>query len=500
VTFLLALLIGALVTAVVGGIAMQKLPGRLRHARPDDGEGPFLFPAGFLWGAATADQQIENQQPSDWTAFEMWTRQEGRSGVGPGNIKGITDVSAEVVAKKSDFDRLYAEDLQRAGSMGHNAHRFSISWARLFPREDMLEPDPAGIAFYSRVLDELDKNGLVPFVTLFHFASPAWLWRDLPDGTGLRGIERPDAVDHFERFVEAVVKAFGKRVRFWCTLNEPMVYAYLGYLDGTFPPLERRGKPENVGPVVRALLKMHAAAYATIHRHSDDAAVGIAHHVRAFMPWRGANPLDRVTASMIDKAFVLDFLDAMHTGRLKMTQTNIDEEIPGLRGSFDYVGVNHYGRSYVKTALNKPGTFDILFHDPNEPGEEWSDLGWAADEAALTTALVRFHHRYSKPLYVLENGLADREDDDKRRQRFLVRNAQAVWRAVQKHGVDVRGYFHWSLVDNFEWAEGFAPRFGLYAVDYEKDFARHPRGSVDVYKQIATANSIPGALWRKFTR
>lgn len=496
-TPLLAGVLVATVAAVVAGWAMRKLPRRLPHARPDDGDGPFLFPAGFLWGAATADQQIEHQQPSDWTAFEMWARQEGRSGSGSGNIKGVSDVAAEVLAKKSDFDRLYAEDMQRAGQMGHNAHRFSISWARLFPREDMLEPDAAGIAFYQRILDELDKNGLVPFVTLFHFASPAWLWREVD---GRRGIERADAVEHFDRFVRAVVHAFGDRVRFWCTLNEPMVYAYLGYLDGTFPPLEKRGKPAEVFPVVRALLQMHAAAHRTIHRESKDAAVGIAHHVRAFMPWRGGSPLDRITAGMIDRAFVLDFLDAMHTGVLRMAQTNLVEEIPGLKGTADYLGINHYGRTYVKTTLNKPGTFELRHHDPDEPGEEWSDLGWAADESALTAALVRLHERYHKPLYVLENGLADRDDDDRRRQRFLVRNTQAVWRAVEKHGVDVRGYFHWSLVDNFEWAEGFAPRFGLYAVDYEKDFARHPRGSVEVYKQIATGNAIPGALWRRFTR
>ena len=494
---LFSLALVAVLAGVGAGWAMRKLPRRLRHARPDDGDGPFIFPAGFLWGAATADQQIEHQQPSDWTAFEQWARDQARDGSSPGHIHGVTDVSAEVLAKKSDFDRLYAEDMQRAGQMGHNAHRLSLSWARLFPREDMLEPDPAALAFYSRVLDELERNGLVPFVTLFHFASPAWLWRE--DG-GVRGLERADAVDHFERYVVAVVRAFGHRVRYWCTLNEPMVYVYLGYLEGRFPPLERRAGSAEVFPVVRALLRMHAAAYRAIHQESKDAAVGIAQHVRSFMPWRSASLLDRITASMIDRAFVLDFLDAMHTGVLRMAQTNLVEEIAGLKGTADYVGVNHYGRTYVKTSLTSPSRFQLVPHDPTEPGEEWSDLGWAADEAALTHALVRFHERYKKPLFVLENGLADRDDDDRRRQRFLVRHAQATWRAVYQHGADVRGYFHWSLVDNFEWAEGFAPRFGLYAIDYDKDFARRPRGSAATFKQIATGNAIPGALWRKFRR
>lgn len=504
---LLALLLVLVAGVVALGLASTSLPRRRRHRRLEEGEGPFLFPAGFLWGAATADQQIEHQQPSDWTELEQRARAlglEAETASGspvPGHIKGIVGVPVEVLAKKTDFDRLHEDDLRRAALMGHNAHRFSLSWARLFPREDMTDPDPAAVDFYSRVFDDLRRDGLVPFVTLFHFASPAWLW---VEHDGRRGIEREDAVEHFRRFAESAAKLWGDQVRFWCTLNEPMVYAHHGYLEGTFPPHERRHGPADVVPVVRALLEMHVAAYEAIHEDAFTrglaTSVGIAQHVRAFMPWRNADLLDRVAAALVERSFITDFLDALHTGTLRMTRVGVHEDIAGLQGSADYIGVNHYGRAYVKTKLGAPGQLELLFHDPREPGEEWSDLGWALDEEALTSCLARFAERYGKPLYVLENGIADAEQDDVRRQRFLVRNAQAVWRAIEHHGADVRGYFHWSLTDNFEWAEGFAPRFGLYAVDYEQDFARRARASVELYRQIASSNAISAELWRKYRR
>jgi beta-glucosidase len=504
---LLSLLGGAVLGGAVLGLVARRLPRRLPHRRAEEGDGPFLFPAGFLWGAATADQQIEHQQPSDWTDFETRARALGLDATGPtggplpGHIRKIGEVAPEVLAKKADFDRLYADDLHRAVLMGHNAHRFSLSWARLFPHEDVDEPDAAAVDFYSRIFEEMKSAGLVPFVTLFHFASPAWLWHE---SGGRRGIERHDAVDHFEHFAQTAARLWGSHVRFWCTLNEPMVYVYQGYLEGTFPPNERRAGPREVVPVVRALLEMHVAAYQAIHedaaRREVTASVGIAQHVRAFMPWRNHHLLDRLTAAMIERSFITGFLDAMHTGVLRLPQAGGALEVPGLRGAADFIGVNHYGRAYVKTRLAEPGRFDLLFHDPMEPGEEWSDLGWASDEAALTRCLARFAERYQKPLYVLENGVADSSDDDVRRQRFVVRNAQAVWRAIQLHGADVRGYFHWSLIDNFEWAEGFDPRFGLYAVDYDDDFARRPRTSVETYRQIAAANAISADLWRRYRR
>jgi len=467
------------------------------------------FPADFVWGTATADHQIEHAQDDDWTAFEQKTRREKLEQPGPDGhplpghlLRAATDPEAWF-AKKSDFDRLMEEDLDRAKALGTDAFRFSISWARLFPTlssSTSSSPDDAGLAFYDRLFAALSARGLKPFVTLFHFAIPRWLSE--PDDDGRRGVEREDAPAHFERFATTVAQRWGAQVTQWCTLNEPMVYAYLGYLDGMFPPNERRGDPKAVAPVAIGLLRMHARAYAAIKAVVPSSSVGIATHVRRFMPWRNGWILDRVTTAMVDQAFHHDFLEAIETGVYRPVMTGVVEKIPGLEGTRDYLGINFYGRYYVKTGL-VPGRYTVVHHDPHEPSEEKNDLGWAMDEGAFTRELVRFAQRYRLPLWILENGTADRghdgSDDDVTRQRFLVRHVQAMARAMEQ-GADVRGYFVWSLLDNFEWAEGFTGRFGLFRVDFGGAFARHPRGSVDVYREIVTNRGVTAALWARHRR
>ncbi|MDP2340738.1 MAG: glycoside hydrolase family 1 protein [Deltaproteobacteria bacterium] len=489
-------------SVVVFADLFSRLPKR-KGIHSFGGNGPFAFPPGFFWGAATSDHQIERAQNDDWTHFERKVHKEGKQdrradgNVTAGHIAGFGKIPVEWIDTKCDFDTHFASDLAACKGMGHNAHRFSISWARLFPRAGMTEADPAGVAFYAAIFDELEKNGLQPFVTLFHFASPQWLWEGA-DKAGKRGLEREDAIEAFAIFTRAVVKNFGSRIKFWCTLNEPMVWAYLGYLDGMFPPGEKRaGGPKEVFDVVAQLLRMHAAAWKEIKAGDVLAQVGIAHHIRHFIPWRKWWPFDGLTALLVDQAFMLDFTDAIETGTLSGTLTGRSVTIPGLAGTYDYVGLNYYGRFYVKAVL--PGGFTIIPHDENEPGEEKNDLGWAIDETSFTPELVRFYKRYRKPLYILENGIADNHDDDVRRQNFIVRHARAMWQAIED-GADVRGFFFWSLVDNFEWAEGFDPRFGLLKVDYTKGGARTPRPSADVYRQIASSNGIPVSLWTRLRR
>lgn len=452
------------------------LPRRRPHRRLGPDEPLLQLPAGFLWGAATADQQIERQQPSDWTAFEERALREGRG------IAGL-EQGARWLAHKADFDTHFADDVARAADMGHGAHRFSMSWARLFPHEDVVAPAQAGIDFYGRLLDQLQRHRLVPFVTLFHFASPAWLWR--PSGVeGRRGVERADAPERLALLARALVDAFGDRVRHWCTINEPVVYAYLGFLEGTFPPNEKRGGPLAADAVLAALLRMHEAAAGELRaaalRRGATVQIGIAQHARTFLPWRNSAPLDRVTAAVIERLFVWRFLDrAMPT--------------------CDYVGLNEYGRAYLETELRRPLAYRLHHADPADPEDDASELGWAPDEQAFEERLVALGRRYRKPIYVLENGTAEAAIDDARRQRQLVRHAQAMARAVRR-GADVRGYFHWSLVDNFEWAEGFGPRFGLHAVDYDAGAARRARRSVEVFRSVARDNAVPAELWARLGR
>jgi beta-glucosidase/6-phospho-beta-glucosidase/beta-galactosidase len=239
---------------------------------PGNGDLAARFPSEFLWGSATAAYQIESTQEDDWAAFEHDVMQKGhflRMAPGkaqPGHIYRLGDYSEEVRRKKTDFDARIDSDLGMAAAMKHNAYRFSIAWARLFPRPDLPEPDPAAIEHYQHIFRTLAAHHMTPVVTLFHFTTPAWLWQEQG---GQRGWERPDALFHWERFVRAVLHHFGASMPIVCTLNEPMVYVYAGYLDGVFPPLLRRNSPAAVLKVVEQLLRAHAIAYRLI---KEDAA------------------------------------------------------------------------------------------------------------------------------------------------------------------------------------------------------------------------------------
>jgi beta-glucosidase len=480
----------------------RRLP-RVRSA--SDLPPPYTMPPGFLWGTATAAYQVEGTQNDDWAVFEREVMQHHRfEQLAPGRAKAghihdLGNYSAEVRAKKTDFDDRMESDLALAAQLGTNAFRFSISWSRLFPTAEQTAPDEAGLAYYRRLFDALDKNHLTPVVTLFHFTSPAWLWQDK---NGKRGWERDDALVHFERFVRAVAQHFGGRARIFCTLNEPMVYLYAGYLDGTFPPFERRGGPAQVIPVMEQLLRAHALAYSILkqdaRQRGTTVEVGYAQHTRAFEPLRAWDPLDRVVARVIEQAFIWDFSDAVASGVLAVTNTNYRAPIAGLAGSQDYLGINYYGRFYVKTDLFAPSKFEILMHDPaTREADRPNDLGWASYPHGFRLILQRAGARYRIPIYVLENGTADRKDNDVDRQQFLVEHVKEMWLARQ-YGADVRGYFHWSLIDNFEWAEGFDARFGLVQVDYDNGFRRIPRPSAGLYTRIIQHNGLDESLARQY--
>lgn len=471
-----------------------------------DDSPPYTFPEGFLWGAASAAQHVESHQPTDWTAFELDAFANGRSQTDPepgravpGHINSLDQYSDEVRVKKTNYDAVFDQDFELARELNHNAHRFSICWARLFPEESMREPDPAGIQFYQDILDSMKKHGLKPLVSFFHFSSPAWLWEERD---GKRGWERDDAIDHFAHFVSAVLDHYGTQIDNWCTLNEPMTYLYNGYIDGVFPPLEQRDIGA-VAPVIKRLLEAHVVAYRLTHEHGRangyQPMVGIAKHTRAFEPMSNLNPMDRITAATIDQAFLWDFLDAIHTGVLKVTGTDFEEKIPGLKGTQDYVGINYYGRFYVKFNVREPMNPKVEFHDKKDKDEVISDLGWAIYPHGFYNILMETHRRYDLPIYILENGMADHTMDDSRRQQFMVTHLKEVWNAINHGGADIRGYMHWSYIDNFEWAEGFTAQFGMIKVDYENDFKRIPKPSSKIYADIIENNGISAKLWQRYS-
>ncbi|MBI3396550.1 MAG: glycoside hydrolase family 1 protein [Spirochaetia bacterium] len=457
------------------------------------------FPRDFLWGTATAAEQIEETPDSNWQAFVSDVLKNNRfESIGPGeakpgHIRNLGAWSKSVVFRKTNFNEMYTEDLAYAASLGNNAYRFSIAWDKLFPREDMKEPDPAAAAYYDGIFAALKKNHLTPSVTLFHFSTPAWFWREK---NGKRGWERDDALDHFERFVRAVSARWGGQVHHWCTLNEPMVFLYAGYMEGVHPPLEKRKRMEDVIPVFTALLKAHATAYKILHEANPSAEVGLTMHTRAFEAYRNYAPLDRILAAKVEQAFIWDLLDALQSGTLRVTNTGYSEEIPGLKGSMDYVGINYYGRHYILSDITSPKQFKVLMADKADLSERINELGWAHYPKGFHDILVETFGRYKKPIYVMENGTADSSSNDYYRQELLVTHIAEMGRAIGE-GVPVKGYFHWSLMDNFEWAEGFEARFGLVAIDYEAGFKRTPRPSANVYASIIK-DGIGPELYKKY--
>jgi beta-glucosidase len=424
------------------------------------------FPASFLFGTATSATQIEGGcTTSDWFVF---ARQ-------PGRIK-----AGDRPDTACDAWRRWESDVAIQRSLGLGAHRMSIEWARIEPRDR--EIDGAALDRYRAMVGALRDAGIEPMITLHHFTLPAWL-------ADRGGILADGFVERLARFARVAAGALGDVCRLWVTVNEPNVLAAQSYLLGLWPP----GATSPVA-AVRAhhrLLEGHVAAYRAIKDARGDAArVGVAHHLRVAEPDRPGSVLDRVAARTFARVFNEAFAIATCEGRMygpldAVVRGHGGFRVADARGTQDFFGINYYSRDLVRFAPTHPGELFTSRRVP--PGAPLSDLGWEIHPAGLG-ALVRFWSRRSGvPVFITENGVADAADA--RRASFLVDHLRELSQAIAD-GVDVRGYFHWSLLDNFEWAEGYAPRFGLFEVDYATQ-ERRARASAHLYARIARTRLLP---------
>ncbi len=420
------------------------------------------FPPGFLWGTATSAHQVEGGNTNnDWWAFEqqpgaIW--HDDRSGLA------------------CDWWRNAERDFDLMAEMGHNTHRLSVEWSRIEPQEGVF--DAVAIARYREMLAGLRQRGIEPMVTLFHFSSPLWLARQ-------GGWRNPAVVGHFRRFVRHIVEQLGDLVTLWCSINEPNVYAALGYLLGEHAPGEK--SLPLCFRVLGHLLRAHGVAYRLIHALDGTARVGLVKNVQIF---EALDPGDRAAARL---ARLLDFLfneltlRALEDGRLRFPLGIGSTTYGPLVDSLDFFGLNYYSRQRVSLRPREGGRLGWL--QPT-PGAEVSDLGRGGTYGEVYPAglyhVLKRVAGLGKPIFVTENGLPDADDDQ--RPRFLLTYLAQMQRAIAG-GVDVRGYYHWSFTDNFEWAEGWALRFGLVALD-ETTQARTPRPSAGLYSQIIRANAI----------
>lgn len=402
----------------------------------------------FYWGASTSAHQVEGGAHNNWSEWEKknavrlarsapqkWSQEQLEK------FPEMTDPSNYISGDAADHYNRYTEDFDLVREGGHNAHRFSIDWARIEPEKGKF--DLGAIAHYIDVVKELRARGIEPFVTLWHWTHPLWL--EKRGGVLARGFAK-----RFAHYACAMVTAFddaGVPIKFVMTLNEPMSVISSQYMTGAWPH-KRKG--------VRAALKAykhladaHVSAYQAIKKEHHDVQVGFTEILTSYEP--------RHENSFLDTQVV----------RLARYWTN-ERFIKLTEGLYDFLGVQYYFHYRIGIG----GVERIS-------GAQRSDLGWELYTQGLGNVIEEYA-RYGVPLYVTEDGLADRSDNQ--RVSFLEEHIGQVMLAREK-GIDIRGYFHWSLMDNFEWDKGFWPRFGLVAVDF-RTHKRTPRPSFHVYKKI----------------
>ncbi|PIR96723.1 MAG: glycoside hydrolase family 1 protein [Candidatus Doudnabacteria bacterium CG10_big_fil_rev_8_21_14_0_10_41_10] len=410
------------------------------------------FPHGFYWGAATAAHQVEGGNKNDWTKWEEQNAQRlaGKKEKIVFTIDPTKDYSDPEVKNPSnyissiacDHYNRFAEDFDIAKKLNHNAHRFSIEWSRIEPEEGKF--DEREIEHYKQVIEALKDRNIEPFATLWHFSSPVWL----SEKGGWNGQR---VIMYFSRYVEKIVTALSPQVKFWITINEPQIYTALCYLTGEW--LAQKKNPVAHHRVFSHFVEAHLQAYKIIKKCNPQAKVGAAKNLIDFEV-AGNNPWNILLKKI---------------GRWWGDYRYLDL----IKNDADFIGFNYYFHNRINWWFNR-----------NE-NKKVSDLGWELYPEGLYNILMDLK-KYNKPIYITESGLADAKDA--KREWYIKETLKNAQKAISS-GVDVRGHFYWSLLDNFEWNKGFWPRFGLVEVNY-KTLERKIRKSALAYAEICKNNFI----------
>lgn len=450
------------------------------------------FPTSFVWGVATASYQVEGavsedgRTPSIWDVFSHTPGKVARGDTG--------DVAA-------DHYHRYKDDVALMRELGVGAYRFSVAWPRIVP--DGAGPvNPAGIDFYSRLVDELLASSMEPVVTLYHWDLPA----ELEGGWTSR-----DTAHRFAEYAVKVAEALGDRVRTWITLNEPWCSAFLGYADGEHAPGHH--EPAEAMQATHHLLLAHGLAVCELRRALPaDAKVAIT--LNPGVPRPASTSLeDRLAAHKIDGLQTRIWADPIVRGTYPRDVIDFtssvtdwsfvrDGDLAAISAPIDFFGLNFYNPGVVAAVPEGepresrrlwPGCDDVRFV---EMQVERTAMNWPVDETGLYELLTRFRRDYGLPLVVTENGAAyhdtvdsDGQVHDVARVSYLRRHLTQLHRAI-RDGVDVRGYFVWSLIDNFEWAWGYDKRFGIVRVDFETQ-RRTIKDSGRFYREVVRSNAVP---------
>ncbi len=401
------------------------------------------FPENFLWGAATSAYQVEgNNKNCDWWKWEK-------------------SAGLEASGHACRHYEFFRNDFDLAKKLNHNAHRLSIEWSRVEPRQGQFSREE--INHYKEVIHALRERGIEPIVTLHHFTNPLWF-------AAAGGWLNDNASERFSRYVEKIVKELCKVVDFWITVNEPLVYTYHSYCSGKWPP---RSKSFLLSRTAKNnMARAHVKAYRIIHdiykeKGIPKPLVSIAKHFRTFTP-RARNPVNTLSVYLREKLFNFGFIE--HLIR---------------RNSLDYIGVNYYTRDLVD--VRRPGLKALLLNtcDDSQRPLKKNYMGWNIYPQGLYEVLMKLK-KYSLPILITENGICT--ENDRERWDFIREHLKSAHRAIE-HGAKILGYLYWSFMDNYEWDSGFGPRFGLIEIDYNTG-RRLPRESAEKFALVCASGKL----------
>jgi beta-glucosidase len=399
------------------------------------------FPKDFYWGVSTASHQVEGGTENQWSVWELANATElaKTAEAKYGHLPNWEEVkkraqnpSNYISGKGIDHYHRYEHDFDIAKKMNINAFRFGIEWSRIEPEPGQW--DDAAIEHYRDYINQLHERNIEPFLNIWHWTVPIW-FEDLGGFTKRRNLK------YFYRFVQRIIEEYGKDIHYVITLNEPNVYTSFSFMNKEWPPQEHN-IPKAVA-VYFNLVKAHKKSYKIIKRLSPHIQIGIASQLANVQAKRPHNVIDGIVTKIMRYAWNWWFLRR-------------------VRRQQDFIGINYYFTDYYR------------YFKRDDPKVPLSDVGWYMEPEGLYPLLIRTWAHHKKPIFVTENGVAD--EHDQYRQWWLQETIIAMERAISE-GVDIAGYFHWSLFDNFEWAFGWWPKFGLVAVDRKNDMKREVRDS-----------------------
>lgn len=424
---------------------------------------PLILPKSLEFGSATAATQIEGGDThSNWYYWSLAGK--------------IANNESSILA--ADHYNRYEEDIRLMEEMNHEIYRMSIEWSRIEPEQGVWSEE--GITHYQKEIKALLKANIKPLVTLHHFSHPQW-FEEMGQWTNSK------AVYYFNRFAEKVIDSIGHDVNEYCTINEPNVFANDTYMDGKYPP----GHKDDIKSYFKAsknLILAHLKTYKMIHEKRQgmgysDTMVGMALHIAHFEV-NGKNPLTKLSKRMMDYSFHQLYLNGMVEGHLTFP---IGSGFPEGKGVFcDFIGVNYYSRHLIYSSLNPAMLFGEVKVEEGLAEDKVNDLGWELYPEGLYKVIKKTYDQYKLPVYITENGIPD--EADSKRAKFIYDHMVEIKNLIED-GVDLRRYYHWSLLDNLEWNDGYGPRFGLIEVNYETQ-ERRIRESGHFYGQLCLNKEI----------